>query len=77
MTNTAGLTARATNQINVFSLTQGSASFGFNIFPNGLVCFTSVLTNGSTLDLWEFGDGTTSTEENPCHTYPAEGDYES
>ena len=76
VTNTAGLTARATNQINVFSLTQGSASFGFNIFPNGLVCFTSVLTNGSTLDLWEFGDGTTSTEENPCHTYPAEGDYE-
>ena len=25
---------------------------------------------------WEFGDGETSTEENPTHTYPDEGPYE-
>jgi hypothetical protein len=25
--------------------------------------------------LWDFGDGTTSTEENPTHTYAARGDY--
>lgn len=25
--------------------------------------------------VWDFGDGTTSTEQNPVHTYPAEGDY--
>lgn len=25
--------------------------------------------------LWDFGDGTTSTEENPAHTYEAEGTY--
>lgn len=25
---------------------------------------------------WEFGDGETSTEENPVHTYPDAGDYE-
>lgn len=24
---------------------------------------------------WDFGDGTTSTEQNPTHTYPAEGEY--
>lgn len=26
--------------------------------------------------LWDFGDGTISTEENPSHTYPIEGTYE-
>jgi PKD repeat protein len=25
--------------------------------------------------LWDFGDGTTSTERNPIHTYQTEGDY--
>ncbi|UCS92129.1 PKD domain-containing protein [Echinicola marina] len=25
--------------------------------------------------LWDFGDGNTSTEENPVHTYDAEGEY--
>lgn len=25
---------------------------------------------------WDFGDGTSSTEQNPIHTFPAEGDYE-
>src|ERR1044072_8014105 len=24
---------------------------------------------------WDFGDGTTSTEENPTHTYPGKGKY--
>lgn len=26
--------------------------------------------------IWDFGDGTTSTEENPIHNFPAQGDYE-
>ena len=25
--------------------------------------------------MWDFGDGETSTEENPSHTYSAGGDY--
>lgn len=30
---------------------------------------------GATSWLWDFGDGNTSTEQNPIHTYEAEGDY--
>jgi len=75
VTNTAGLTASATNTINVFSVTQDASSFGFTIYPQGRVCFTSFIAPGETLDRWEFGDGATSTELNPCHTYPSGGDY--
>lgn len=33
------------------------------------------LTIGATSWLWNFGDGTTSTQQNPSHTYNAYGDY--
>lgn len=32
-------------------------------------------TNNSTGHLWDFGDGTTSTDKNPAHTYTAPGQY--
>lgn len=32
-------------------------------------------TPGATAWLWDFGDGTTSTEQNPLHTYTTEGDF--
>ena len=38
------------------------------------VSFTNKSMNGITY-LWDFGDGTTSTEINPVHTYTEEGDY--
>jgi PKD repeat protein len=40
--------------------------------------FTVTFTNLSKLSgtyLWDFGDGATSTEENPVHTYPHKGKY--
>jgi len=33
-------------------------------------------TPGATAWLWNFGDGTTSTQQNPSHTYNALGDYD-
>ncbi len=42
------------------------------------VCFTDNSTAGAgtiTGWLWDFGDGTSSTSQNPCHTYTASGNY--
>jgi PKD repeat protein len=40
-------------------------------------CFTDASTDDGTIEswLWDFGDGNTSTEQNPCHTYAAAGTY--
>jgi PKD repeat protein len=40
------------------------------------VSFTDLSTNAPTAWLWSFGDGTTSTERNPTHTYAAAGVYD-
>lgn len=40
------------------------------------VVFTDTSTNNPTSWLWDFGDGTTSTLQNPSHTYSAIGDYD-
>jgi gliding motility-associated-like protein len=48
--------------------------------PDPLICypdpvvFTNNSSNGNAF-LWNFGDGTTSTVENPSHLYPGPGDY--
>lgn len=45
----------------------------------GFVPLTVTFTNESTgfpdSFLWDFGDGTTSTDENPFHTYAADGEF--
>lgn len=38
--------------------------------------FTSDVDGGADTYSWDFGDGATSTDENPTHTYDAEGTYE-
>lgn len=50
-----------------------TASFT-SITSGGTVNFTNTSNNASTF-LWEFGDGETSTVENPSHSYGADGNY--
>ncbi len=49
----------------------------FTYVPNGLtVTFTNVSTvSGTVTYLWDFGDGETSTEKDPVHTYASKGEY--
>mgnify|MGYP000229530641 CR=1 FL=1 len=56
---------------------EGSAptvGFGFETDGNTVV-FTSSSSNADTHD-WDFGDGGSSSEENPIYTYSAEGTYD-
>jgi PKD repeat protein len=49
---------------------------GFSYTENFLeVTFTDTSTNTPTSWLWDFGDGNTSTLQNPVHTYAADGSY--
>jgi len=50
-----------------------SASFDMTIDNRTITC-TNTSTNGVTY-LWEFGDGTTSTETNVTHTYATDGAF--
>jgi PKD repeat protein len=42
---------------------------------SGTVCFTDQSLNVPTGWLWNFGDGNTSFQQNPCHTYATDGTY--
>jgi PKD repeat protein len=42
---------------------------------DGVVCFTDQSLNIPTGWLWNFGDGNTSFQQNPCHTYTVDGVY--
>ena len=48
---------------------------GFTYVKDGnTVTFTNTSSN-ATMYSWDFGDGNTSMEENPVHTYTGDGDY--
>ncbi len=52
-----------------------TANFSSEIMEGSLtVAFTNESNNG-TIYLWNFGDGSTSNEENPTHTYASPGIY--
>jgi len=59
--------------VTAFIYSNPDASFTWieNTFT---VSFTNTSTGGGTY-LWDFGDGNTSTDENPVHTYASSGPY--
>jgi PKD repeat protein len=42
---------------------------------SGSISFTDLSSQNPTSWLWDFGDGNTSTQQNPTHTYSANGNY--
>jgi len=66
-----------TQTITVFSLLPPVADFEFAV-NGGEVTFTdtTVLNDGMNVTyLWDFGDGNTSTDQNPVHTYTTTGAF--
>ncbi|RMG22247.1 MAG: T9SS C-terminal target domain-containing protein [Bacteroidetes bacterium] len=70
VTNDNQCTSRDTVSVNVIKLP--TAFFGFS--TDGLNLFTSNLSSFGSY-LWNFGDGTVSTQISPTHTYVASGTY--
>ena len=60
-------------EINVNNFTAKS-SFGYEIGGNGLLNLKNTSINSKNF-IWYFGDGKSSTEENPSHTYNANATY--
>lgn len=61
------------------SLSPPTAAFSADVTEvcssDGTVAFTDESTNAPTDWFWDFGDGNTSTMQNPTHTYVAGGNY--
>jgi len=73
VTNSFGCTNSYDTQVEV--VTTPVAGFS-NSAANLVVTFTNTSVSGGSVSyLWNFGDGTSSTEENPVHTYPNSGIY--
>ncbi len=62
----------ATAQVQIYNMAP-VAKYHYEI-SGTTTTFTNQMTNTDT-HIWEFGDGNTSTEINPVHTYAAEGTY--
>ena len=52
-----------------------TAQFSFKLQQPLAVEFTNESSNNATQLLWDFGDGSTSTEANPIHKYSSAGSY--
>ena len=61
----------------VFPNAPPSSSFEFtdSLSCDGTITFTDLSTNGPTSWLWDFGDGNTSVQQSPSHTYLNSGIY--
>jgi hypothetical protein len=61
--------------VNITIQAPPRASFTFTV-TNNVVTFTDTSSGNPTEWLWDFGDGESSTEQNPTHLYDAVGQYE-
>ncbi len=77
VTLTVASTAGSSSKTKLVTVSAGNppqAAFGFQ--ANGLnVVFVDQSTGGPTNWSWDFGDGATSTQQNPSHTYANAGSY--
>ncbi|RMF24082.1 MAG: PKD domain-containing protein, partial [Bacteroidetes bacterium] len=59
-----------------FITVEGPPQANFTFIPNGWeVSFVNTTAGNPDSFSWDFGDGSTSTEMNPVHTFPNDGNY--
>lgn len=80
ITNANGCTAFYNNAAAVSISTKPTAAFTASATEGCTAPFTTTFNSGAstgpiTSYLWNFGDGQTSTEANPSHTYTSAGNY--
>ena len=65
----------ASHTFPAYITVQSAPSAGFNFSANqGVVTFANTSQNATTFS-WNFGDGSSSSEQNPVHTYASGGSY--
>ncbi|MBI3142044.1 MAG: PKD domain-containing protein, partial [Bacteroidetes bacterium] len=72
-TSSNGCTSQKSASVTVYALP--TASFSANTACQGSATTFSNSSNGASTYTWNFGDGTSSTLENPSRTYAADGTY--
>lgn len=76
--NSSNLSATATNVIHTFNTLEAHSTFTIIPQGSGLYCFQSVLSGGTVVTSWDFGDGTTVSTGSlnyVCHQYNSSGTY--
>ncbi len=63
------------NETNVLNVIPGAPFAVFAATPISLAVYFTNATSGNNTYLWDFGDISTSTDENPVHTYALGGIY--
>ncbi len=71
VTDQAGCTSSSSQLISIYPAPV--ANFTYNTSPNNDVNF--VYSAGGNSYSWDFGDGSTSTQQNPTHSYPTAGTF--
>lgn len=62
--------------MNVEAFPQAAFAANNTLSCDGIVAFTDLSVNNPTAWSWDFGDGNTSTAQNPVHTYDENGTYD-
>ncbi|MEO8772259.1 MAG: PKD domain-containing protein [Ferruginibacter sp.] len=77
MHDSQGCTNQYCHDVTITTTVTCQAGFSFHIDSTGTVFFTntSTGTTSNTTYSWNFGDGTTSNDENPHHTYSVPDHY--
>ena len=74
-TDSSGNSANCSFMVTVNPPAPVTAAFSFSQSGNLQYSFSNQSSSGASVVGWEFGDGNTSTLDNPVHTYAAGGTY--